>query len=348
MWNKAVIAPDITVKDALKVINDSSYRAAFVVENEKFLGLVTDGDIRRGILNDVVLTDSVTKVMNDRPVFCYQKNVTPEVIKEILVTHRFLHVPILDEQHRLVDVLTYDNFLKIRKLDNPVFIMAGGFGTRLKPLTDNCPKPMLKIGDKPILEWSMLHLRKCGFHNFYFSTHYLADQITSYFGNGEKWGVSIKYVHENQPLGTGGALSLLPEDIGDLPLIMTNGDVMTKVDFSQLLDFHKEHESCATVALLEYYHQVPFGVIEVDGYYIKGMVEKPKYRSFVNAGIYVLQPEVVRSVKKNERIDMPTLLLNHMAAEKKVSCFPVHEYWLDVGRMDDFELAKRDVAAGIF
>ncbi len=347
MWTKAIIAPNITVKEALQVINDNAYRAAFVLDNGKLIGMVTDGDIRRGLLKNIGLDDEVSKIMNRSPIFCYQEDVSPQNIKEILIKHRFLHVPIVDNNHHLVNVLTYDSFLQTKKLDNPVFIMAGGFGTRLKPLTDNCPKPMLRIGDKPILERIMLHLKKCGFYNFYFSTHYLAEQITDYFGNGEQWGVSIKYVYEEQPLGTGGALSLLPDEL-NLPLIVTNGDVMTKVDFAQLLSFHNDHESCATVAVREYYHQVPFGVIEIDGHYIKGMVEKPRNHSFVNAGIYVLQPEVIKSVKSNEKIDMPTLLLNHMSNEQKISCFPIHEYWLDVGRMDDFELAKRDVEAGIF
>lgn len=349
MWTQVVISPTITIKEALAIINEHAYRAAFVVDaQKKLIGLVTDGDVRRGLLNNISLTKPVSAIMNKAPVFCYEKDATPGVIHELLVKNRFLHVPIVDDEYRLVDILTYDNFLKIKKRDNPVFIMAGGFGTRLKPLTDNCPKPMLKIGDKPILERIMLHLKKCGFHRFYFSTHYLAEQITEYFGDGKKWDVSIQYVYEAQPLGTGGALSLLPDDIGNLPLIMTNGDVLTKVDFAQLLDFHDEHESCATVGVREYYHQVPFGVIEMDGHYIKGMVEKPRHRSFVNAGIYVLQPEVVKSLKNDEKIDMPTLLGNHMSDGSKISSFPIHEYWLDVGRMDDFELAQRDVEAGIF
>lgn len=349
MWKNAVIGLDKSIKEALKIINDYAFRAVFVTDNEqRFLGIVTDGDVRRGLLNDISLDQEVGLIVNRNPVSCRLDEATPETIKKILKNNRFLHVPIIDEDDKLVDVRTYDDFLFSKKRDNPVFIMAGGFGTRLKPLTDNCPKPMLKIGDKPILEHILLRLIDQGFYRFYFSTHYLANIVMDYFKDGTKWGVSIEYIYEDTPLGTGGALSLLPKDIGDLPLVMMNGDVMTKTDFGRLVDYHNEKKGCATVAVLEYHHEVPFGVITTDGAYIVNMVEKPTHRSFVNAGMYVLEPSVYKSVSENHKIDMPTLLLEQINSGKKIASFPIHEYWLDVGRMDDFELAQKDVENGVF
>ncbi|WP_347361358.1 nucleotidyltransferase family protein, partial [Vibrio vulnificus] len=188
-------------------------------------------------------------------------------------------------------------------------LMAGGFGTRLRPLTDNCPKPMLKIGNKPILETVIRSFIKAGFVNFYISTHYMPELIHAHFGDGSEFGVNITYVHEESPLGTGGALGLLPNDLPkDLPLIMMNGDVLTKVDFQRLLDFHVSHDADATMCVREYDYQIPYGVINGEGNKITSMVEKPIQRFFVNAGIYVVSPRVIQSVPENHRIDMPTLL----------------------------------------
>jgi NDP-sugar pyrophosphorylase family protein len=187
----------------------------------------------------------------------------------------------------------------------------------------------------------LLRFIKSGFQKFYISTHYLPDMIKEYFGTGKKWGISIAYVHESQPLGTGGALGLLPKNIPDLPLIVINGDVLTKIDFESLLDFHTSKNANATMSVREYNYQVPFGVIENEGHYIKGMVEKPVHRFHVNAGIYVISQSIVKSVKENEYIDMPTLLERHL--DNNVLMYPFHEYWLDIGRIDDFNRAQNDI-----
>ena len=207
---------------------------------------------------------------------------------------------------------------------------------------------MLKIGKLPILEHTLNRFIENGFHKFYFSTHYLAEQIRDYFGDGSKWGVSIGYIHEEQPLGTGGALGLLPKDEIKLPMIVINGDVMTKINFGHLVDFHTERKSIATICVREYVHNVPFGVIGIDGYYVQSMIEKPSHRSFINAGIYVLDPDVVKAVPFDKKVDLPTVLQGYMDQGEKVSSFPIHEYWLDVGRIADFELAQRDVASGMY
>jgi NDP-sugar pyrophosphorylase family protein len=258
---------------------------------------------------------------------------------ELMNAKQLNSIPILDNGI-VVGLETIHHITQKAKYDNPVFLMAGGFGTRLKPLTDNCPKPLLKVGDKPILETVLLNFVTSGFHNFYISTHYLPEMIKEYFGDGSKWGVNIEYVYEGSPLGTGGALGLLPKDLPELPVIMMNGDVLTKVNLEALLAFHNENDANATMCVREYEYQVPFGVIESEGNKIKGMVEKPIQRFHVNAGIYVVGREIVESVKENEIVDMPSLLERFLS--NKVLKYTFYEYWLDIGRIADFERAQQD------
>lgn len=343
-WKNVLIKPQNTIRDALEIINIESLRVAIVVDQElTLLGVVTDGDIRRGLLENLPLTEQVAKVMNTQPTTAL-KGTSREVLIELMERQDILSVPLLDADNKVVGLETLHGALHQPKYQNPVFIMAGGFGTRLKPLTDTCPKPMLHIGNKPILETVIRSFIKAGFVNFYISTHYMPEQIQAHFGNGDELGININYVHEECPLGTGGALGLLPKDLPEgLPLIMMNGDVLTKVDFQRLLDFHVENDADATMCVREYDYQIPYGVINGEGSKISSMVEKPIQRFFVNAGIYVVSPRVVASVPINHHIDMPTLLERHMHERDNVLMFPIHEYWLDIGRMDDFNRAQADI-----
>ncbi|GEA22399.1 nucleotidyltransferase family protein [Vibrio harveyi] len=343
-WKNVLIKPQSTIRDALEIINTEALRVALVVdEQQTLLGVVTDGDIRRGLLKNLPLTDAVVKVMNTQPTTALKATSREDLIK-LMDLQDILSVPLLDADGKLIGLETLHEALHQPKYQNPVFIMAGGFGTRLKPLTDTCPKPMLHIGNKPILETVIRSFIKAGFVNFYISTHYMPEQIQDHFGDGSELGVNINYVYEEQPLGTGGALGLLPKNLPeDLPLIMMNGDVLTKVDFQRLLDFHVENNADATMCVREYDYQIPYGVINGEGNKISSMVEKPIQRFFVNAGIYVVSPHIIASVPKNYRIDMPTLLEQHMHERDNVLMFPIHEYWLDIGRMDDFNRAQADI-----
>ncbi|WP_169045741.1 nucleotidyltransferase family protein [Aeromonas salmonicida] len=342
-WEKVVLSPEHTVRDALAVINEEALRVCLVVDQDQhLLGVVTDGDIRRAILNNVALTQSVTEVMNPTPITVSTKMARTELL-ELMRERSILSLPVINEAGKLIGLETWEQAAQVPSYDNPVFIMAGGFGTRLRPLTDNCPKPMLKVGDKPILEILLNQFLKAGFKNIYISTHYMPEQITGYFGDGSAWGADIRYVHEESPLGTGGALGLLPADIPALPLIMINGDVLTTVDFNHLLDFHNKYQPMATMCVREYDYQIPYGVISGDGHRILEMQEKPIQRYFVNAGIYVVSPALFMNVPRQERIDMPTLLEQQIAKQEEVLMFPIHEYWLDIGRMDDFHKAQLDI-----
>ena len=343
-WEKVVLSTTHTVRDALTVINAAALRICLVVDDKRhLLGVVTDGDIRRAILSNMALTQSVTEVMNKTPITVSAKLSRAQLL-ETMRSYSILSLPVLNESGQLIGLETWERATSQPTYDNPVLIMAGGFGTRLKPLTDACPKPMLKVGDKPILETLLNQFIKAGFKNIYISTHYMPEHITDYFGDGSAWGANIKYIHEKNPLGTGGALGLLPAELPKLPLIMMNGDVLTTVDFNSLLDFHIQNGSDATMCVREYSYQIPYGVITGEGNNITSMVEKPVHHFFVNAGIYVINPYIVQSVTKGERVDMPTLLEIHMQENKRISMFPLHEYWLDIGRMEDFNRAQSDIA----
>lgn len=342
-WKNILISPDSTIMQALKIIDTEALRVAIVVGDEqRLIGVVTDGDIRRGILNGLTLDTEVSKIMNSSPITACVNTPKKELI-ELMEKRSILSIPLV-ENDCVVGLETLHHLFEQPSYNNPVFIMAGGFGTRLRPLTDKCPKPMLKIGDKPILETLIRSFISSGFNNFYISTHYMPEQIKAHFGDGKELGINITYVHEESPLGTGGALGLLPDSLPkDLPLIMINGDVLTKVDFQRLLTFHQENQADATMCVREYDYQVPYGVINGEGNKITSMVEKPIQRFFVNAGIYVVSPKVINSVPKNHKIDMPTLLEQHMQENDNILMFPIHEYWLDIGRMDDFNKAQNDI-----
>ncbi|MCW4446384.1 nucleotidyltransferase family protein [Vibrio splendidus] len=342
-WNNVLIKPDNTIRDVLEIINNEALRVVLVVdEQQSLLGVVTDGDIRRGLLNNLSLTSEITQVMNGSPLTA-DANTSRDDLIAVMESNDILSIPLL-ESGKVVGLETLHGMLSKPVYQNPIFLMAGGFGTRLRPLTDTCPKPMLKIGNKPILETVIRSFIKAGFVNFYISTHYMPEQIEQHFGDGSDLGVNITYVYEESPLGTGGALGLLPKDLPqDLPLIMMNGDVLTKVDFQRLLEFHTENQADATMCVREYDYQIPYGVINGEGNKITSMVEKPIQRFFVNAGIYVVSPRVIQSVPENHHIDMPTLLEEHMVERENILMFPIHEYWLDIGRMDDFNRAQADI-----
>lgn len=341
-WQNTLIGPESTIREALEVIDREALRGAIIVgPDNKLLGVVSDGDIRRGILSGVSLDSYVSNVMNTKPTIA-TKDISKKQLIELMESKEILSIPLV-ENGIIIGLHTLHESLSVQKLDNPIFLMAGGFGTRLRPLTNNCPKPLLKVGDKPILEITLLNFIKSGFTNFYISTHYMPEMIMEHFGDGSKWGVNITYVYEDTPLGTGGALGLLPGDLPKLPLIMMNGDVLTNMNFLKLLDFHVNQSADASMCVREYEYQIPYGVIQGDNGKITSMEEKPTQLFHINAGIYVVNPEIIAKVKKNEKIDMPTLLEQKIEAQGNVMMFPIHEYWLDIGRMEDYQRAQADV-----
>lgn len=342
-WKSVVLKPEATIRDAMRTIDEAALRIGLVCdEQHRLLGTITDGDIRRGLLAATDMCDPVTKVMNKMPTVVKPTDTRQQRL-DIMDKHDLLSLPIVDDNNCLVGLETLHQVLQPKKQDNPIFIMAGGFGTRLRPLTDHCPKPMLHVGDKPMLEHLINQFISLGFHDFYISTHYMPEQIRGHFGDGGKWNVSITYVYEDSPLGTGGALGLLPKSLPKLPLIMMNGDVLTKVDFNRLLEHHETNEFDATMCVRELEHKVSFGVVESVNNLITGMIEKPTYHYHINTGIYVLSPECVASVELNTKIDLPTLLAQRMEQSKKVGIYTSYDYWLDIGQMADYQKAQQDI-----
>lgn len=342
-WKRVLLNVNDTIRDAMRAIDSAALRIAVVCDaHYNLLGTITDGDIRRGLLADCDMNDSVKRVMNRNPLTSKDTDTREQRLK-LMDQHDLLAIPIIDEKNHVVGLETLHQAMQPKKRDNPVFIMAGGFGTRLRPLTDHCPKPMLRVGEKPMLEHLVDQFIAFGFHDFYISTHYMPEQIREHFGDGEKWDVSIQYVHEDEPLGTGGALGLLPKNLPNLPLIMMNGDVLTKVDFTKLLERHEQKNFDATMCVRELEHQISFGVVESEDSLITAMVEKPVYRYRINTGIYVLSPECVAEVKADTRVDLPTLLEQRMQQQKRVGIYTSYDYWLDIGRMADYQKAQKDI-----
>ncbi|MCF6216956.1 MAG: nucleotidyltransferase family protein [Emcibacter sp.] len=343
-WTEVLIAPETSLHDALMVIDKAALRSAIICNDDRRLcGIVTDGDIRRGILRKLPLSTPVSEVMNKSPQTS-DLSTSRGVLIKMMEKKDCLVIPLV-ENGIVVGLETLHHCLAVEERENPVFLMAGGFGTRLRPLTDDCPKPLLKIGEKPILEITLRNFIRHGFKNFYISTHYLPEMIRNYFGNGEKWNVNITYVHEEQPLGTGGALGLLPPNIPQLPLIMMNGDVLTNLNVSKLLEFHQKETASATMCVREIEYKIPYGVVNSRDNLLIEMDEKPTHYFQVNAGIYVINPEVYNSVYKHTAVDMPTLLEREIAIGKTVNLFPLYDYWLDIGRMEDFNRAQVDIQA---
>lgn len=342
-WKKTMILPRASVRDAMQIMDKSALQIAFVVDGEnRLLGAVTDGDVRRSILRGEELSAPVERIMNAHPVIAPQ-GMERAAIFRLMTTHGVQQIPLLDGEGRLVGLAQMEELLCHSRRDNAVVLMAGGLGTRLRPLTDKIPKPLLKVGSKPILETILESFLEAGFHRFYFAVNYKSQMIEDYFGDGGRFGAEIEYLHENKRMGTAGALYFIPEAPKE-PILVMNGDLLTKVDFGELLDYHIEQNAVATMAVREYNYQVPYGVIDFDGEQITGILEKPSYSFFVNAGIYVLSPDAVACVDKEEFLDMPQLFDELITAGKKTTVFPVREYWLDIGRMDDFQRAQEEYA----
>ncbi|MBG6079389.1 nucleotidyltransferase family protein [Rubrivivax gelatinosus] len=343
-WETVLISPQASLHEAMAALDHGGLQIAVVVDEQRHvLGTLTDGDIRRALLRQLPMNTPAGEIMGRSPETAPAAASKEEVLAR-MERRRLLQIPIVDQQGRIVAIQTLHDLLHPKRRDNAVFLMAGGFGKRLQPLTDHCPKPLLNVGDKPILEIIIENFVAAGFHRFFISTHYRPEMIRERIGDGGRWNIDVEYVHEDEPLGTGGALGLLPKDRIREPLFMMNGDLLTNLDFNKLLDFHDSHDGVATMCVREYEHRVPYGVIESDGLRVTSMVEKPAYRYFINAGIYVLSPSVLDAVREGQRIDMPTLLEQRMTAGEPVNMFPVHEYWLDIGRMEDFQRAQDEVA----
>lgn len=340
-WTKTLIRPEQSIREAIQTINDSAIQIALVVdEHMRLLGTVTDGDVRRGILRGLSLDHPVSEVMNVNPVFV-REGMTQDTIFTLMKEKKLRHIPVVDDKLRLVDLKIFEEMMFPPEKDNWVVIMAGGMGTRLRPLTEKVPKPMLEVGGKPLLETIIVNVSQQGFRRFFLAVNYRAEMIKDYFGDGSRFGVEIRYLEEEQPLGTAGALSLLPKKPVH-PIIVMNGDLLTKINYSHLLQFHHDHQAVATMCVRGYEYQVPYGVVKFDQYRFVAMEEKPVQRFFINAGIYVLAPSVLASIPEGSFLDMTDLFQKISLEGQRAIVFPIQEYWLDIGRLEDYARANEE------
>lgn len=343
-WRSTLVRSDASIRDAIRAIDESALQIALVVDSEQHLvGTVTDGDVRRGLLRGIALDAGIGEVMNCDPISCPAK-LGPEAAAAVMRSSDVKQVPLVDETGRVVGLEVLGDVIKHSPHDNWVVLMAGGLGQRLRPLTEECPKPMLPVGGTPILEIILKNFVRQGFGRFYLSVNYKAEMVRRHFGDGAHWGVTIDYLDEREKLGTAGALGLLPEPPRD-PLIVMNGDLLTAVNFSSMLEFHREHNATATMAVREHTVEVPFGVIDLADEYLAGVTEKPRYSWFINAGVYVVEPSVLDLIVPGRALDMPALFERVLGRNDKVAAFPIREYWRDIGRLEDLERASVDYAA---
>lgn len=341
-WNSALISKNKTIRDAISVLDNSNYQIVLVVDNSnRLLGTITDGDIRRAILRGVDLNSPLLLVMNQHPIVV-KPNEPREQILRLMKENHLRQIPVVDEHGIILDLDYVYDIVNDYKKDNVAVLMAGGLGKRLTPLTNDCPKPMLKIGGKPILETILENLIKFDINHFFFSVNYRAEMIQDYFEDGAKWGVKIDYLMESEPLGTAGSLGLLQIETNQ-PLLVMNGDILTKVNVTELFNYHSMHQSKATMCVREYNYNIPYGVITLDEKYsMKEIKEKPSYKYFVNAGIYALDPSVLKYIPKNQFYDITSLFEQLKALKEPVHTFPIREYWMDVGQHGDFKKAQTE------
>jgi dTDP-glucose pyrophosphorylase len=342
IWRQALLSQGSNFQQAIKNLDQTAIKIALVIDKDsRLLGTVSDGDIRRGLLRGMTLDSSIETIIQRHPLVV-PPGMTRETVLQLMQINKIQQLPILDEDRRVVGIHLWDDLSEPKERSNQMIIMAGGLGKRLRPHTESCPKPLLPIAGKPILQHIIERARLEGFCRFVFAIHYLGEMIEEHFGDGTKFDVEIKYLREETPLGTAGAVSLL-QPRPDLPFIVSNGDVLTDIRYGELLDFHLRHDACATMAVRLHEWQHPFGVVHTKGIEIVGFEEKPISRTHVNAGVYALHPEALDSLQRNTPCDMPTLFEHLKSRSKRTVAYPMHEPWLDVGRPEDLEFANTSI-----
>jgi dTDP-glucose pyrophosphorylase len=335
-WRLLAVSADAPLLEALQVIDRGGLQFVLVVEGERLVGLATDGDIRRALVGGLPTSTSIRHAMNPKPTVGLVSEHPSHWLRK-LRDRQIRHLPIVDADGRLVRVVTAQNCAQPRS--NWAVVMAGGLGTRLRPITEHVPKPMIEIGGTPILEIILRSLTGAGISRVFFAVNYRANMISDYFGDGARWDARVEYLHEPKRLGTAGALSLLPQ-APPSPLLVMNGDILTGLNYGQMLDEHTASRAAATMCIREYATQIPYGVAEVDGHDLRGIIEKPIVTHLASAGIYALSPETLGRVPQAEYLDMPALFQGLIGDGQRVRVHRIDANWIDVGRLDDLQRAQ--------
>lgn len=334
---KITILPSVSIKEGVQTLDKSGIGVLAICDKQNtLLGIVTDGDIRRAILRSITFDQEIGLICNRTPLTAPQGVSRLDSLHLMNTGRDFVinHLPVVDNQGMLVDFILRSDLTREEQLPVTAVIMAGGFGTRLRPLTDDIPKPMLKVGGRPLLEHTILRLKESGVRDFIITTHYLPEKIKNHFGDGRSFGVSITYIEEDEPLGTGGALGLI--GICNETLLVMNGDIMTHVDFRAMFDYHIQQSAMITVGSRSYEIQVPYGVLNCEGSAVKSIAEKPVQEFLVNAGIYYLDKSVLSSIPRGQKYNMTDLIEQMIEKNKSVVGFPIIEYWVDIGHIEDY------------
>jgi dTDP-glucose pyrophosphorylase len=339
IWRNAILPANATLHQAIQNLNQSSIKIVLVTNDAGELeGTISDGDIRRGLLKGLDLNSPIANVIH-RNALVVPPDMGRELVMQLMVVNKFQQIPIINEQRHIVGLHLWDEITTVPVRSNMMVIMAGGMGTRLRPHTEDCPKPLLLVAGKPMLEHIIERAKLEGFSHFVLAIHYLGHMLEDHFGNGERLGVQIEYLREQSPLGTAGALGLL-NPRPEAAFVVTNGDVITDIRYGELLDFHIRHDAAATMAVRLHEWQHPFGVVRTQGVEIVGFEEKPVARSHINAGVYALDPNALNVLSQDSHCDMPTLFERLQAQAQRTVAYPMHEPWLDVGRPDDLIVAN--------
>jgi dTDP-glucose pyrophosphorylase len=342
IWKKTLLPAGATVQDAIRNLNASAAKIVLLVGHDGLLaGTVTDGDIRRGLLRGLTLESLVSPIARPDPVVV-PPDVSRDMVLRLMQMNLLDAIPVVDTDRRVVGLHLLNELLTPRVRPNPMVIMAGGRGTRLWPHTEHCPKPLLPVGGKPMLEHILERARDEGFHHFVLALHYRGDMIRAHFGDGSAWKVRIEYLNEDSPLGTAGALGLL-DPVPAMPVLVSNADVLTDIRYGEMLDFHVRHAAAATMAVRLHELQHPFGVVHTKGVDIVGFEEKPVARSHINAGIYVIEPSALHDLQPPRPMDMPALFSGLHARGQRTIVYPMHEPWLDVGKLGDYDEANGSI-----
>lgn len=346
IWRNAILPKDSTIGQVIRNLDQVGIKIVLVVdEANKLLGTISDGDVRRGLLKGLDLNSPITNIIRYDPLVV-PPEMARDMVMQLMVANKIQQIPVVDGRQHLVGLHLWDEITTTSSpRPNLMVIMVGGRGTRLMPHTQNCPKPMVLVAGKPMLEHIIDRGKLEGFNHFILAIYHLGHVIETYFGNGERFGVKINYLREQSPLGTAGALSLL-NPRPDAPFVVTNGDVITDIRYGELLDFHNRYQASATMAVRIYEWQHPFGVVQMEGVEIIGFEEKPVARSHINAGVYVLSPEVLSELIAEVPCDMPMLFERLHAKGKRTVAYPMHEPWLDVGRSIDLAKARATIPGG--
>ena len=338
-WKETILTTNATIKDVFKNLNKSGLRITLIVNNkEEFQGTISDGDIRRALIDGAEQNYSIQKIINKNSLIV-SPEIKHKIVLELMVKNKIQQIPVINENKKIIGLYLWDDVVSPRKIPNTMVIMAGGKGTRLGKYTKNCPKPLLPVNGKPMLEGIIERAKLQGFESFLISINYLGQMIKDYFSNGEKWNVKIDYIEEEQPLGTGGALRLISPK-PHLPFVLSNCDIMTDFHYGDLLDFHYNHKAEATMAVHNHEWENPYGVVRTKGVDIIGFEEKPVVRSHINAGVYVLEPSVIHVIKKNEKLDMPNVFERLKEKKLRTIVYPIHEPWADIGLPEDYLKVK--------